>query len=84
MASILDGLVDMHAKSNIRFLVLNIAHCLKNQDSKIHSVARVIYILSNAVILQSLRFFLYICTLKLSLEFHVEILVFSLKKKKKY
>lgn len=77
MASILDGLVDMRAKSNVRFLVLNIAHCLKYQDSKIHSVARVIYILSNAVILQSLHLYLYICTLKLSLEFHVEILVFS-------
>lgn len=43
-----------------------------------HPVAMVIYILSNAVILQSLCSFLYICTLKFFLEFHEDILVFRI------
>ena len=76
VASSLDYLVDMDAKINVRLLVLIIAHCLKYRDPKIHFIAVVICILSNAVILQSLR--LYICTLQLSLEFHVDIFDFRI------
>lgn len=77
VASILDYVVEVHAKINV-FPVLIIAHCLKYHDSKIYFIVVVIYILSYAMILQSLHSFLYICTLKLSLNVHVDIFDFRI------
>lgn len=49
VASILDYLVEVHVKINVKFPVLIIAHCLKYHDSKIHFIVVVICILSNAI-----------------------------------